>query len=202
MKNVLFIHSSPMLEQSSSRELAAHFRSRLLEARPDAQVTERDLVRHPLPHIDQAMIASYYTAPEQRSAEQKEVIATSEALVDELLAADTVVISTPMHNFTIPSGLKAWIDHVARVGRTFKYTENGPVGLAQGKKVFVLAASGGDYREGSAAAAMNHLDPYLKTILGFLGMTDVTFIHAWGMASGSAGLDAAKAEIDALFTKA
>ena len=199
MKNVLFIHASPMLDQSNSRSLAEHFKARLLAAHPDAEIVERDLARQPLPHIDQTMIGSYYTAPEQRTEEQKQAIATSEALVDELLAADALVISTPMHNFSIPSGLKAWIDHVARVGRTFRYTEKGPVGLAGGKKVYVLATSGGNYGEDSPAAAMNHLDPYLKTILGFLGMTDVTFIHAWGMASGTAGLDTAKAEIDRLF---
>lgn len=199
MEKILMIHASPLTEHSNSRAMAAHFKARLLERHPEARIVERDLARQPLPHIDATMIGSYYTAPDQRTEEQKQAIATSEALVDELLAADTIVIGTPMHNFSITSGLKAWIDHVARVGRTFQYTENGPRGLVEGKKVYVLSASGGNYSEETPVAAMNHIDPYLKTILGFMGMTDVTFIHAWGMASSEEGLTKAKAEIDALF---
>ena len=101
-----------------------------------------------------------------------------------------------MHNFGLPSGLKAWIDHVARVGRTFEYTENGPAGLLTGKKVFVLTARGGNYAESSPAHAMDHQAPYLVTVLGFLGLDDVTFIHAQGVAGGEEGIKAAEIEID------
>ena len=114
----------------------------------------------------------------------------------ELETADVIVIGAPMHNFSLPSGLKAWIDHVARVGKTFRYTDEGPEGLLKSKKVFVLTARGGNYSENSPVHAMDHQAPYLRTILGFMGLDDVTFIHAQGVAQGEDGVRKAEAKID------
>ena len=141
------------------------------------------------------MIGAYYTAPEERDEGQQAAIALSDQLVDEIEAADIVVIGSPMHNFSITSGLKAYIDHIARVGRTFLYTENGPVGLLKDKKVYVLSARGGNYSEQSPAASMNFQDPYLQTALAFVGLSDVTFINAEGVASGDQGMLDAKSAI-------
>ena len=121
-------------------------------------------------------------------------------VIEELLAADTLVIGSPMHNFSITSGLKTWIDHVARVGRTFQYTATGPEGLVKGKRAYVISARGGNYAEGSPAAGYNHQDTYLKTVLGFIGITDVVFINAEGVASGEQGVLEAASQIDSVLT--
>jgi FMN-dependent NADH-azoreductase len=136
-----------------------------------------------VPHLTEQMMGAFFTPAEQRNADQAHTIKTSDILVDELLAADVIVIGAPMYNFSVTSGLKAWIDHIARVGRTFKYGANGPEGLVAGKKVYVITASGGVYSEGPAAG-YDFLATYLRAALGFLGMTDVTFIRAEGLAQG------------------
>jgi len=195
MTNILTLNSSPKAEGSVSRDLVERFLGAWY-AENSAIVVARDVGANPPPHLDEATIGAFYAPEEARSEEQQEQIALSDELVSELEAADVVVIGSPMHNFGLPSGLKAWIDHVARVGRTFKYTENGPVGLLTGKKVFVLTARGGNYSESSPAHAMDHQAPYLITVLGFLGLDDVTFIHAHGVAGGEDGIKAAEAEID------
>jgi len=161
-------------------------------------VVHRDLAAAPLPHLDGATIGAFFTPAEARSDEQRGLIAASEQVIAELRAADTIVLGVPMHNFGIPSTLKAWIDHAARAGETFQYTENGPVGLLEGKKVYVLSAHGGDYSEGSPAAAMDFVTPYLKAVLGFLGLTDVDFVAAHGVAMGERDeiLAAAEARIE------
>jgi FMN-dependent NADH-azoreductase len=154
-----------------------------------------------VPHLTEQMLGAYFTPAEQRNAEQAFTIKTSDTLVDELLAADTIVIGAPMYNFSVTSGLKAWIDHVARAGRTFKYGANGPEGLVSGKKVIVFVATGGAYSEGPAAA-YDHTTTYLRSVLGFLGMTDVTFVVAEGVAMGeeavAAALAKSRAQIEAL----
>lgn len=184
MNKLLVVNSSPNFETSISRKLGAEFVSRWEAAFPGGQVKHRDVAKDPVPHLTQELIGSFYTPDDQKSAEQKLTIALSDSLVDELLEADTIVIGAPMHNFSITSGLKAYFDHIARIGRTFNYTENGPVGELGDKKIYVMAASGGKYSKGNPAEAMNMLEPVVKTFLSFLGAVDVTFIYGEGAAMG------------------
>jgi FMN-dependent NADH-azoreductase len=193
MATVLHINSSVRQNGSLSRQLGAEFVAKWQEANPSGTVVTRDLAASPVPHLTEQMMGAYFTPAEQRNADQAHTIKTSDALVDELLAADTIVIGAPMYNFSVTSGLKAWIDHVARAGRTFKYGANGPEGLVSGKKVYVFVASGGAYSEGPAAA-YDHVTTYLRSVLGFLGMTDVTFIVAEGVAMGEEAVAAAIAK--------
>ncbi len=195
MTNILTVNGSPKTEGSVSRDLIERFVDKW-RAENTASVVARDVGTTPPPHLDEATIGAFYTPEDARSDDQQARIAFSDELVGELEAADVIVIGAPMHNFGLPSGLKAWIDHVARVGRTFKYTENGPEGLLTGKKVYVLTARGGNYSESSPAHAMDHQAPYLRTVLGFLGLDDITFIHAQGVAGGEDGIRAAEVEVD------
>jgi FMN-dependent NADH-azoreductase len=201
MAKVLHIDSSVRSTGSLSRQLGGEFIAKLQAADASTTVVTRDLAANPLPHLTEQLIGAYYTPAEQRNAEQAQVIKTSDALVDELLAADTIVIGAPMYNFSVTSGLKAWIDHIARAGRTFKYGANGPEGQVTGKKVYVFVASGGAYSEGPYAA-YDHVTTYLRSLLGFLGMTDVTFVVAEGVAAGEEAVAAAiaksRAKIDAI----
>ncbi|AKU22116.1 MULTISPECIES: FMN-dependent NADH-azoreductase [unclassified Massilia] len=183
MANVLYINSSVRSSGSLSRQLSAEFIAKWRAANPGDSIVERDLAAQPVPHLSEEMMGAFFTAPEQRNAEQAAVVKTSDALVAELFAADVIVIGAPMYNFSISSTLKAWIDHIARAGLTFKYTENGPVGLVQGKKVYVFTASGGVYSEGPGSG-FDFLSTYLRAALGFLGMSDIRFIQAEGVAGG------------------
>ena len=195
MTNILTLNGSPKTEGSVSRNLIERFVEKW-RAQNTANVVARDVGTTPPPHLDEATIGAFDTPEDARSDDQQARIVLSDELVGELEVADVIVIGAPMHNFGIPSGLKAWIDLVARVGRTFKYTENGPEGLLTGKKVYVLTARGGNYSEDSPAHAMDHQAPYLRTVLGFLGLDDVTFIHAHGVAGGEDGIRAAEVEVD------
>jgi FMN-dependent NADH-azoreductase len=201
MAKVLHIDSSVRSTGSLTRQLGGEFIAKLQAADAATSVVTRDLAASPVPHLTEQMMGAYFTPAEQRNAEQAQTIKTSDALVDELLAADTIVIGAPMYNFSVTSGLKAWIDHVARAGRTFKYGANGPEGLVGGKKVYVFVATGGAYSEGPAAA-YDHVTTYLRSVLGFLGMTDVTFIVAEGVAMGEEAVATAiaksRAKIDAI----
>lgn len=192
---ILAVSSSPKSEGSITNQLIERFIDDWTAEHP-VEVTRRDVGATPPPHLDEATIGAFYTPPEDRTPAQTAQLALSDAIVSELEAADVIVIGAPMHNFSVPSGLKTWIDHAARVGRTFKYTEAGPEGLLKGKRVFVLTARGGNYREGTPAAAFDHQMPYLKTVLGFIGLDDVTFIHAHGVAVGPDGIDHALAAVD------
>lgn len=191
MSNVLLIHSSVFGENSQSLSLARDF----LKRYPHRSLVERALTPETMPHLDGATFAAMGT-PDSAAA------ALSDELIAELEAADTVVLAAPMYNFSIPSTLKAWIDHVARRGRTFRYTENGPEGLLKGKKMFVVVARGGFYSKGTPAAAMDFQEPYLRAVLGFVGLTDVTFVHLEGLATGpeaaNTNRDKALAEIERL----
>jgi FMN-dependent NADH-azoreductase len=175
MKNVLLIQSSPRGEQSFSRKLTNELLAKLRE-KDEIHVVERDLSASPLPHLQAEQLAAFYTPPEQRSAELREAIRLSDEAVDQLLAADIVVLSAPVWNFSAPSVLKAWIDHVVRAGRTFSYGADGVKGLVKGKKVYVISASGGVLSNGP----MDFLGPYLKAVLGFIGLTEVALIQAEG----------------------
>src|SRR5579859_7245911 len=172
MSTLLHIDASP-LETSISREMGREYVATWKAAHPNGRVVYRDLAAHTPAAIDQAWIGASYTAPDARNAEQKAHLAESERLIDELFAADEIVIGIPMHNFGIPSALKLWIDQVVRRGRTFSYGANGPEGLVKGKLATLLIATGGDYAQGSPAASFNFVEPYMRTVLGFLGISDV-----------------------------
>jgi FMN-dependent NADH-azoreductase len=181
MATLLHLDSSP-LEGSISRELTREFVKTWKASRPDGTVIVRDLAAHPSKPVDAAWVGAAYTPEEAWTAGQKQVMANSEELIAELQRADEYVLGVAMHNFSIPSVLKLWIDQVARRGKTFSYGEGGPQGLLKGKKATIVVASGGVYEMGTAAAAMNFIEPYLRAVLGFLGVTDVTVVSAGGVA--------------------
>jgi FMN-dependent NADH-azoreductase len=180
MSNVLLIHSSVFGEKSQSLGLARDF----LKRYPHRSLVERALSPQTMPHLDGETFAAMGTPATELDGRQQAAVALSDELIAELEAANTIVLAAPMYNFSIPSTLKAWIDHVARRGRTFRYSEKGPEGLLKGKKVIVLAARGGVYSNGAPAAALDFQEPYLRAVLGFLGLTDVTFVHLEGLSMG------------------
>jgi FMN-dependent NADH-azoreductase len=186
MPTLLQLDSSP-LESSISRELTREFVNTWKNAHPDGTVIYRDLAANAPKPVDTAWIFSAHTPEANRTREQKAALAFSEELIAELEHADEYVFGVAMHNFSIPSVLKLWIDQIVRSGRTFTYSESGPQGLLHGKKATILAASGGVYQAGTPASAMNFIDPYLKTILGFVGVTDVTIVTAGGAAQVMTG---------------
>lgn len=174
--NILQIKSSVFNGNGQSSRLADEFVARLREERPDVEVVERNVVADPVPHLDGARASAFFAKPEERSAEQRAVIAYSDALIDELRRADVLVLGLPMYNFGVPSQLKAWFDHIARAGVTFKYTEKGAVGLLTGKKAYVFAARGGIYGDNDTQTQ------FVRHFLGFIGITDVEFVYAEGLA--------------------
>ena len=186
MPTLLHLDASP-LETSVSRELTREFVSSWRNAYPDGTVVYRDLAANPPAPVNQAWVHAAFTPADARSAEQNALLAPSEALIHELEAADEIVIGVPMHNFSIPSSLKLWIDQVVRAGRTFAYGADGPKGLLPGRKATLLVASGGVYSPDTPAAAFNFVDPYLKTILGFIGITDVRTVAVGGVSQLMSG---------------
>ena len=178
--NILQINSSARVEGSQSTRLAGQIVERLRAAHPDAHLQVRDLGRTPHPALDEAALGALFTPADKRSAEQVARVAEDDALIAELKASDVIVLGVPMYNFGVPTQLKNWIDAIARAGVTFKYTEKGPIGLIQGKKAYVALTRGGMYRNTPADTQV----PYLKTFLGFIGLTDVEFIYAEGLAMG------------------
>jgi FMN-dependent NADH-azoreductase len=173
MSNILFVSSSPRRTASYSNQVAFALLEKLEDADPRAEVTVRDLARDPLPHIDEDFVAATRGPDGPQTDAQKAIAARSDALVDELIAADTVVIAAPMINFTIPSTLKTWIDYIARAGRTFSYSESGPKGLVTGKRVFLVVARGGIYS--GDKRQFNFQLPYLLHVLAFLGVPSGTW---------------------------
>ena len=196
---ILQINASARSQGANSTRLADTVTDRLVAANPGAQVTLRDLSADPLPVLDEAALAALFTPAEQRSPEQAALAARFDAAITQLQDHDTLVLGVPMYNFGVPVQLKGWIDAVARAGVTFRYTETGPEGLVTGKKVFVACARGGIYR----GTANDSQTPYLRTVLGFLGMTDIEFIYAEGLAMGpeaeARGLASAREQIAGLF---
>jgi FMN-dependent NADH-azoreductase len=188
MSNILYVTSSPRGGDSYSNRVAARVLDELEQAHPGATVVVRDVARDPLPHVDEDFVAALRSPEGPRNVRQQAIIAKSDALIDELLAADIIVIAAPMYNFGIPSTLKAWIDYIARAGRTFRYSEKGPEGLVKGKKVILINSRGGIYSSGPAQA-LDHQGTYLRSVLGFLGITDIASIDVEGVAYG---LDAAE----------
>ena len=179
--NILQINSSARREGSHSTRLADRLVSRLRDADPAATLAVRHLTTTPHPVLDESGLGALFTPAEQRTPEQAARVALDDALIAEVKAADVIVLGVPMYNFGVPAALKNWIDAIVRVGVTFRYTEKGPEGLLQGKKVYVALARGGKYRNTPADTQV----PYLLTVLNFLGMTDVRFVYAEGLAMGA-----------------
>ncbi len=197
--HTLVILSSILGERSHSRKLADHLVLRVKQGDPAARITVRDLAADPIPYFDGAAAGALFTPPETRSVEQQRIVERSDALVAELMQADRIVFAVPVYNFSLPAQFKSYLDQVARAGVTFRYTPEGvPEGLVKGKEVVVLTSRGGK----AAGTASDTLTPYLRQILGFLGMDNVTFIAAEGMAMGEAsvleGLAQARERIDVL----
>jgi FMN-dependent NADH-azoreductase len=180
VSNLLVINASPRGEASISRQLSTAAVAGWKAKNPDGKVVERDLAKTKLTFVDLDWITGSFATPEQQTDVHRQALALSDELVAEFLAAQEIIIATPMYNFAVPALLKAWIDHVVRRGHTFKYGPNGPVGLAGGRKVVVLVASGGVYAAGTPMEAYNYEIPYLRHILGFIGITDLTFVQAGG----------------------
>ncbi|HSY32969.1 MAG TPA: FMN-dependent NADH-azoreductase [Verrucomicrobiae bacterium] len=187
MATLLKLDSSPMGERSISRKLTTKFAESWLKTHPGGKVVERDLTTLNLPVLDASWVGAAYTPQASRTAAQRQALAASDSLINDLQQADEYVFGVPMHNFSIPSTLKLWIDQIARVGKTFSYGETGPKGLLTGKKATLLVASGGEYGKGSAMASFDFVTPYLQTVLGFIGITDVTVITAGGTAQLTSG---------------
>ncbi len=200
MSSILLVTSSPRGSESLSNALALELADKF-KAQTGGTIVHRDLSQSLLSHVDGTFTAAIRKPAEDRTAEETEAAALSDALVAELMAADTIVIGTGLINFNIYSSLKSWIDHVARAGLTFKYTENGPVGLATGKKAYLVLAAGGVYSSGPAAP-LNHAAPYLKTVLGFLGIELVETVYVEGVAFGPEAAEkaiaSAKAKVEEL----
>jgi FMN-dependent NADH-azoreductase len=188
MSALIRFDSSPMRESSISRKLTTKFVETWRKTHSGGKVIERDLTTLGLKPIDVIWLAAIQTPEAALTKEQKEAIALSDSLIAELQQADEYVFGVPMHNFSIPSTLKLWIDQIVRGGKTFAYGgADGPKGLLTGKKATVLIASGGVYGQESALAAFNFVAPYLRTMFGFLGVTDVTIISAEGTAQLRSG---------------
>jgi FMN-dependent NADH-azoreductase len=185
---ILHLDASPLGSASLSRQLTASVVEKLTRDHPAAQVVHRDLDETRISHLSSELIQVLRPAPGSTPPSGPTIRAEADqtdTLIEELLSADVVVIGAPMINFSIPSQLKAWIDRVAQGGRTFRYTAEGPIGLATGKKTIVVSTRGGVYAGTAYEAAMDHQEAYLRTVLNFLGMTDVTFVRAEGVALGT-----------------
>lgn len=196
MKNILLIESSPRGNDSYSHQAARSIINELQSRNPGAKLVVRDLVQNPPPHLSLPFIGAMYAAPEQRTVEQTKLLAFSDTLIDELFAADTIVIAVPMHNFGPPSTIKAWIDHVARVGRTFSFGSNGPQGLLKDKKAILVLASGGVYSNGRMKP-FDFTEPYLRAVIGFIGITNVDVVRVEGVAHSAIGPEKALASASA-----
>jgi FMN-dependent NADH-azoreductase len=205
MSNLLFVTSSLMGTTSKSREVGAAYADAWRTANPGGVVVERNLTPANIPHLDMSTLGALGTPADKRSADQAKAVAFADGIIEQAEAADVIVLAVPMYNFSIPSTLKAWFDHLARAGRTFRYTAQGPEGLLKNKKVIVVVSRGGYYGD-DAAKATNFQDPYIRQILGFVGLTDVTFVAVEGQAIGAEaaakGLAEAHSAISALHTQA
>ncbi len=195
MQKLLQLKTSLFADQGQSSQLSDAFVAAWQAGRPGAEVTVRDFAVDAVPHLDGAGFQAFLTKPEERSAGQHAKVAYSDALIAELQAADVLVIGLPMYNLGVPSMLKAWIDHVARAGVTFRYTASGPQGLLSGKKAYVFATRGGRY----AGTAFDTQTDFVRNFLGFIGIAEVEFVYAEGLNMGdeskTAGLAAAHAEL-------
>lgn len=181
---LLHVNSSILGQGSVSRNLTAEVVAKLRVSHPEIEVAYRDLAADPVDHLTAAHLAALQGAMPEDPMLARDITEGQKAL-DEFLAADIVVVGAPMYNFGIPSQLKAWIDRLAVAGKTFRYTEQGPEGLAGGKKVILVSSRGGVFSPGSPVAALDHQETYLRALFGFLGVKDISFIRAEGVAMGS-----------------
>ena len=186
MKNILLIESSPRGAQAFSHQAARSAVNALRARHPGVNVVVRDLAENPPPHVGRAFVSALRAQPEELTPAEVEALAYSDLLINEVLEADVIVLAVPVHNFSIPSTLKAWIDHVVRAGRTFSFTSNGPKGLVAGKRAIVVLASGGVFSAGPAKPYDFH-EPYLRAVLGFIGITNVDVIRVEGVAMSAIG---------------
>ena len=190
MKTLLQLKSSIFSSNGQSSRLADEFIAAWREANPGATIIVRDLARDPLPHLDAERFAALLARPGDRTPAQVAVVEQSDALIEELRRAQVIVLGLPMYNFGLPSTLKAYFDHIARAGITFRYTEKGSVGLLTGKKAYVFATRGGRY----AGTPLESQTPYVRQFLGFLGIEDVEFVYAEGLAVSEAAKQAGLAQ--------
>lgn len=202
MAHILHIDSSPRGDRSRSRQLASEFVMQWQVLHPEDSITHRDLRKSPVPHITEEWIAADYTPPKAQTPAMTQILQFSDELVDELLAADRCIFSVPMYNFSVPSGFKAYIDHVVRVGRTFSFTDGEFKGLIEGKKILFITARGDDYGTGSTHEGWDAQEPALRFAFQFMGITDIQFIHANGLDLGDEarqrGMSDARAKIQNL----
>jgi FMN-dependent NADH-azoreductase len=189
MSTLLHIDSSPLYGRSVSRELTAAFVTQWKASHPDGRVMDRDLNATTMPPVNAEWVGAVYTPEQARTPRQKELLTLSDSLLAELEQAEEWVVGVPMHNFGVPSVLKLWIDQIARVGRTFSYSDKGPKGLITGKKVTFIIATGGTYDAQPQMASFNFVEPYLRSVFGFLGVTDATFLTAGGTSVLNQGHD-------------
>ncbi len=198
MSTLLYVKGSIFGDNGQSSQLAAKFISNWQQKNPNGTVVVRDLATDVPPYLDAAVVGAFFTPADGRNDEQKAVVAYSDALIEEISNADEVLIGMPMYNFTVPAQMKSYLDQLCRAGVTFKYTETGPVGLLANKPVTIITARGGNYK----GTALDTQTPFIKTILGFIGLTDVRMIHAEGLNMGddakAQALAAASEEIAAL----
>ena len=180
MKTLLQLRTSLLSDDGQSSRLAARFVAAWRAANPGGTLIDRDLAREPIPHLTAERFQAFLAKPEARTPEQQAVAGHSDVLIEELRRADVIVIGLPLYNFGVPSTLKAYFDHVARAGETFRYTEKGPVGLLKGKKAYVFATRGGLY----AGTARDTQTAYVRDFLNFLGIEEVEFVYAEGLAMG------------------
>ncbi|WP_308367420.1 MULTISPECIES: FMN-dependent NADH-azoreductase [unclassified Microbulbifer] len=176
MATLLKIQTSLFQGDGQSSQLAEQFARNWQARNPDGRVVSRDLAAEPVPHLDAQRFQAFITPPDERTAEQREMVKLSDSLVEEIAGADVLVLGVPMYNFSIPSTLRAYFDHIARAGITFRYTPEGPEGLLKNKKAYVFITRGGFYGEDHSQTAL------LRQFLGFIGIADVEFVHAEGMA--------------------
>jgi FMN-dependent NADH-azoreductase len=186
MKTLLKLTTSIFGQDGASSRLAEAFVARWVTAHPGARVIERDLAADPVPHLTAEVFAGFKVQPDERSPAQQRAVDASDALIGELKRADVLVLGLPMYNFGVPSTLKAYFDYIGRGGKTFRYTENGPEGLLGGKKAYVFCARGGVYTDGSETETS-----YVRQFLSFLGITNIEFVYAEGLALGDAARTAA-----------
>ena len=187
MKTLVQINASLFSAHGQSSLLANRYVAAWQAAHPDAKVIVHDLEKNPVPHLDGERFAAFSSKPDERTARQQSLLDFSDQLINELKQADVLVLGLPLYNFGVPSVLKAYIDHIARAGSTFTYTEKGPVGLLTGKKAVIFAARGGKY----AGTPLDTQSEYIRGLLAFLGVTDIEFVYAEGLAMGDEGKQAA-----------
>lgn len=198
MKQILHLISSIQGNQSYSLQLSRAIVERVIEKYPGSVVEEVNLNDQEIPHLNAMTLQSMFTPGDQLTAEAKALLHYSDTAVKQLMASDIIVIGAPLYNFSIPTTLKAWLDHITRAGITFRFNENGPVGMVTGKKVYVAMSSGGIYTEGPLKGN-DFAAPYLKTLFGFLGMTDLSVFRVEGVKVPGVGEYALQKGIESIY---